>query len=139
DRARRALPHRGDRPADPAGRTLRAAMSTGAVTASAIAHESALVRNVMRWAVPIAVLLLVVPWIVPPYTAILLTYGLIMAIAALRSEEHTSELQSRSDLVCRLLLEKKNRVFAATTTSTPTHRNLYPLLPNTIISPMPIW
>src|SRR2546428_9333928 len=27
---------------------------------------------------------------------------------ASRSEEHTSELQSRSDLVCRLLLEKKN-------------------------------
>src|SRR2546428_4223452 len=27
----------------------------------------------------------------------------------LRSEEHTSELQSRSDLVCRLLLEKKNK------------------------------
>src|SRR2546421_8852777 len=26
-----------------------------------------------------------------------------------RSEEHTSELQSRSDLVCRLLLEKKKR------------------------------
>src|SRR5438034_8756064 len=26
-----------------------------------------------------------------------------------RSEEHTSELQSHSDLVCRLLLEKKNR------------------------------
>src|SRR5260221_4310138 len=26
---------------------------------------------------------------------------------ALRSEEHTSELQSHSDLVCRLLLEKK--------------------------------
>src|SRR5437868_12701591 len=25
-----------------------------------------------------------------------------------RSEEHTSELQSRFDLVCRLLLEKKN-------------------------------
>src|SRR6185312_13601108 len=27
-----------------------------------------------------------------------------------RSEEHTSELQSRSDLVCRLLLEKKKEV-----------------------------
>src|SRR5260221_7343036 len=27
--------------------------------------------------------------------------------ASLRSEEHTSELQSHSDLVCRLLLEKK--------------------------------
>src|SRR5690349_23738046 len=31
-----------------------------------------------------------------------------------RSEEHTSELQSRRDLVCRLLLEKKNQ-----TTSRP--------------------
>src|SRR5699024_11451825 len=29
--------------------------------------------------------------------------------SALRSEEHTSELQSRFDLVCRLLLEKKNK------------------------------
>src|SRR2546430_4037193 len=28
--------------------------------------------------------------------------------AAVRSEEHTSELQSQSNLVCRLLLEKKN-------------------------------
>src|SRR2546427_7159386 len=28
--------------------------------------------------------------------------------AELRSEEHTSELQSQSNLVCRLLLEKKN-------------------------------
>src|SRR5699024_11472603 len=27
-----------------------------------------------------------------------------------RSEEHTSELQSRFDLVCRLLLEKKNKL-----------------------------
>src|SRR2546430_11935899 len=27
-----------------------------------------------------------------------------------RSEEHTSELQSQSNLVCRLLLEKKNRI-----------------------------
>src|SRR5207249_9448403 len=28
-----------------------------------------------------------------------------------RSEEHTSELQSRFDLVCRLLLEKKNQTY----------------------------
>src|SRR2546428_944418 len=28
-----------------------------------------------------------------------------------RSEEHTSELQSRSDLVCRLLLEKKKTTY----------------------------
>src|SRR3712207_8402455 len=30
--------------------------------------------------------------------------------AARRSEEHTSELQSRQYLVCRLLLEKKNKI-----------------------------
>src|SRR5437868_10690237 len=29
---------------------------------------------------------------------------------AIRSEEHTSELQSRFDLVCRLLLEKKKKI-----------------------------
>src|SRR5207249_9089147 len=29
------------------------------------------------------------------------------SLSAMRSEEHTSELQSRFDLVCRLLLEKK--------------------------------
>src|SRR5438034_7427200 len=50
---------------------------------------------------------------------ILLGVGGVRALAALglevdayhfneRSEEHTSELQSHSDLVCRLLLEKKN-------------------------------
>src|SRR5699024_12318778 len=31
------------------------------------------------------------------------------AIIKIRSEEHTSELQSRFDLVCRLLLEKKKK------------------------------
>src|SRR5438309_4633402 len=33
------------------------------------------------------------------------------AIDDLRSEEHTSELQSQFQLVCRLLLEKKNELF----------------------------
>src|SRR5260221_7520345 len=32
------------------------------------------------------------------------------ALLRVRSEEHTSELQSHSDLVCRLLLEKKKNV-----------------------------
>src|SRR5690349_23031734 len=36
-----------------------------------------------------------------------LASGLLAAAA--RSEEHTSELQSRRDLVCRLLLEKKKK------------------------------
>src|SRR2546427_8058542 len=33
----------------------------------------------------------------------------LMAGAGIRSEEHTSELQSQSNLVCRLLLEKKKK------------------------------
>src|SRR5256886_2868260 len=41
-----------------------------------------------------------------------------MLPAALRSEEHTSELQSQSNLVCRLLLEKKKKNTLATDTQT---------------------
>src|SRR5690625_6808632 len=39
----------------------------------------------------------------------------------LRSEEHTSELQSRGHLVCRLLLEKKKKI-QATNTSHANHK-----------------
>src|SRR5438067_7957269 len=40
-------------------------------------------------------------------------FGRLKKAARTRSEEHTSELQSRFDLVCRLLLEKKNPCSAA--------------------------
>src|SRR3712207_6959006 len=36
----------------------------------------------------------------------------IDAIRSVRSEEHTSELQSRQYLVCRLLLEKKKKIYS---------------------------
>src|SRR3712207_7806774 len=36
--------------------------------------------------------------------------GVVMLLFVIRSEEHTSELQSRQYLVCRLLLVKKNRL-----------------------------
>src|SRR2546430_7545213 len=39
-----------------------------------------------------------------------------------RSEEHTSELQSQSNLVCRLLLEKKKKHSSTSSTIFPTHR-----------------
>src|SRR2546430_5592039 len=39
-----------------------------------------------------------------------------------RSEEHTSELQSQSNLVCRLLLEKKKKITSKCATSTPSTR-----------------
>src|SRR5207249_10538433 len=41
------------------------------------------------------------------YAAIAMT-AFVLIRQLTRSEEHTSELQSRFDLVCRLLLEKKN-------------------------------
>src|SRR5688572_31817397 len=50
-----------------------------------------------------------------------------------RSEEHTSELQSQSNLVCRLLLEKKKKTQTSTQpdsftpkspTKTPTHHRV---------------
>src|SRR5438105_11795696 len=39
-----------------------------------------------------------------------------------RSEEHTSELQSRVDLVCRLLLEKKKKKEQSDGSNTDSHR-----------------
>src|SRR5207249_8662675 len=47
---------------------------------------------------------------------------------AIRSEEHTSELQSRFDLVCRLLLEKKNSQ-PTTTSRSARQRGRSPLPP----------
>src|SRR5690606_40234774 len=48
--------------------------------------------------------------------------GLLVCVRArvsgrARSEEHTSELQSRENLVCRLLLEKKKQLFSAESTT----------------------
>src|SRR5690349_23959418 len=53
-------------------------------------------RSVTGWKIHSNALL---PGIFSPLTSIIST----------RSEEHTSELQSRRDLVCRLLLEKKKK------------------------------
>src|SRR5215213_11284817 len=47
----------------------------------------------------------------PPYgTPNAEVEGVLGALAASRSEEHTSELQSLTNLVCRLLLEKKKKI-----------------------------
>src|SRR2546429_5313147 len=62
-----------------------------------------------------------------PAAAHAIPTALWLATVVLRSEEHTSELQSRLHLVCRLLLEKKNRtnpidlVLASTAVTTPRH------------------
>src|SRR2546427_3124714 len=47
----------------------------------------------------------------------------------LRSEEHTSELQSQSNLVCRLLLEKRKASNAVTRSRPPLDFTKYPRAP----------
>src|SRR6266540_981735 len=54
-----------------------------------------------------------------PYERTRRRMALYWGVRALRSEEHTSELQSHHDLVCRLLLEKKNYTTAAPTPLVP--------------------
>src|SRR2546430_6725564 len=49
----------------------------------------------------------------------LIASGLLDAVL-IRSEEHTSELQSQSNLVCRLLLEKKKKTNQRSHAATPT-------------------
>src|SRR5690349_23037136 len=50
------------------------------------------------------------------------------SVAEARSEEHTSELQSRRDLVCRLLLEKKKKL-RNTLRAAPINKYISVLLP----------
>src|SRR2546427_7670732 len=47
----------------------------------------------------------------------------LLVVGARRSEEHTSELQSQSNLVCRLLLEKKKNKKNPTHTNEHKHRH----------------
>src|SRR2546427_2381781 len=56
-------------------------------------------------------LLALTQWLRPLGTLFLnlLSMVVIPLVATARSEEHTSELQSQSNLVCRLLLEKKKK------------------------------
>src|SRR3712207_8645822 len=49
--------------------------------------------------------------VAPRVLALPPVHGRIGAYEDLRSEEHTSELQSRQYLVCRLLLEKKKKTY----------------------------
>src|SRR5260370_15511778 len=47
----------------------------------------------------------------PGHAELVLRSGHLAASRTMRSEEHTSELQSHLNLVCRLLLEKKKKSF----------------------------
>src|SRR2546427_8005283 len=56
-----------------------------------------------------------VPVVVHRHAPVWERLRVFLADDAVRSEEHTSELQSQSNLVCRLLLEKKKREIKNTT------------------------
>src|SRR3712207_7323065 len=71
---------------------------------------------------------LTLPWTPLALAAILPTWR--TAWPGLRSEEHTSELQSRQYLVCRLLLEKKKIHPTSHYSSLSTHNNHPPLYSN---------
>src|SRR5688500_19764644 len=62
--------------------------------------------------VPVIIEVVIARFEYPPVVRILLGLERVLteqdAVLELRSEEHTSELQSPCNLVCRLLLEKKN-------------------------------
>src|SRR2546422_7202650 len=53
----------------------------------------------------------------PPLTYIPRKDQLVEAVLPVRSEEHTSELQSPLHLVCRLLLEKKKKIITISTSN----------------------
>src|SRR5256884_5536150 len=55
----------------------------------------------------------------------------------IRSEEHTSELQSRLHLVCRLLLEKKKNNLAQTDSATPPLHTRAEDKPSCVVGPCP--
>src|SRR2546430_5557633 len=59
----------------------------------------------------------------PTRYLLIMTANIYQLIQDIRSEEHTSELQSQSNLVCRLLLEKKKQLqrltFAAANAPAP--------------------
>src|SRR5690606_39851226 len=65
----------------------------------------------------ITIVIMLTPWIYKPginfdtRTVLLGVSGLFFGPIPTRSEEHTSELQSRENLVCRHQLEKKKRHF----------------------------
>src|SRR5206468_8999363 len=59
----------------------------------------------------------------PSLTTTSIVRAVVSGFSLVRSEEHTSELQSRSDLVCRLLLEKKKKKQIAIDRHTPDRKS----------------
>src|SRR5690606_41909851 len=94
---RRGARARGDRPVRPPGLRRAACILAPVLRAAGCAGVQSALEPAGVEAVHIDRLLRLV------------TLFLALVFAGVRSEEHTSELQSRENLVCRLLLEKKKK------------------------------
>src|SRR5688572_32738119 len=64
----------------------------------------------------------------PEFLEVLYRYRGRLCVVFARSEEHTSELQSQSNLVCRLLLEKKKKKNTTNPNKITTKPSTYVLL-----------
>src|SRR5256885_10278914 len=62
-------------------------------------------------ALPILKVLPLIVGLVPEPTTCTAPFPVVVSVRRLRSEEHTSELQSPCNIACRLLLEKRSTAF----------------------------
>src|SRR5439155_26788180 len=83
---------------------------------------SLLTLSPLKVATPPAAVTVAVPASVPP-PGFAPSATVTLPLAGTRSEEHTSELQSRGHLVCRLLLEKKKNSMLLVPGHAPTRRD----------------
>src|SRR2546426_6418033 len=84
--------------------------SNRGATGSPVRKEASMRRGaVCVVTILVAAACLSVPTAAPELQAVALTFKPSPGMARIRSEEHTSELQSPCNLVCRLLLEKKKK------------------------------
>src|SRR5215469_17601428 len=108
DAAVRVFTDKGFRRAGISDVSAELGLSHGALYTYVDSKQALLYLALLRTVRPDAVGSLTLPVTAPPSDEIveLLDSWLTGQAPKLRSEEHTSELQSRRDLVCRLLLEK---------------------------------
>src|SRR5438034_2416552 len=90
-------------------------------------HRSAIMRRTFPVTLGFLLLAPITTSTAPPTRHPTLASAVRVTILSTRSEEHTSELQSHSELVCRLPLEKKKTSTSATDANVP--HNLHVLGP----------
>src|SRR5688572_32058523 len=102
---------------------------TRLLVAAGLTAAAVLPETISGQSLPDSVLAVTSARLIDVVTGTVIPRGLVLV----RSEEHTSELQSQSNLVCRLLLEKKNKNH----TDTDAHGSTTSLSPSVPLTPPP--